>query len=65
MVDVVGIRFRKAGKMYYFDPAGINLEVNDSVVVKTARGTEIGHVVCASRQIEVNETDKQIGRAHV
>ncbi|GAF87026.1 unnamed protein product, partial [marine sediment metagenome] len=38
MAEVIGIRFKRAGRVYYFDPAGIDLEVNDHVVVKTARG---------------------------
>jgi len=55
MTEIVGIRFKKAGKVYYFDPAGIDLEVNDPVVVKTTRGLELGHVVIAPRQVLVNE----------
>ena len=55
MADVVGVCFRRAGKVYHFDPAGIDLEVNDYVVVETARGLELGHVVIAPRQVLVNE----------
>ena len=55
MAEIVGVRFKKAGKVYYFDPAGIDLEVNDYVVVKTTRGLEMGHVVIAPRQVLVNE----------
>jgi cell fate regulator YaaT (PSP1 superfamily) len=55
MAEIVGIRFKKAGKVYYFDPAGIDLEVNDCVVVKTTRGLELGYVVIAPRQVLVNE----------
>jgi len=55
MAEIVGIRFKKAGKVYYFDPTGIDLEVNDYVVVKTTRGLEMGHVVIAPRQVLVNE----------
>ena len=55
MAEIVGIRFKKAGKVYYFDPAGIDLEVNDYVVVKTTRGLEMGQVVIAPRQVLVNE----------
>jgi len=55
MAEIVGIRFKKAGKVYYFDPAGIDLEVNDYVVVKTTRGLELGYVVIAPRQVLVNE----------
>jgi cell fate regulator YaaT (PSP1 superfamily) len=55
MAEIVGIRFKKAGRVYYFDPAGIDLEVNDYVVVQTTRGLELGYVVIAPRQILVNE----------
>lgn len=45
MTEVVGIRFKKAGKMYYFDPAGLKLEKGDGAIVETARGVEYGTVV--------------------
>ena len=50
MPDIVGVRFKKAGKVYYFGPAGFDLKVNDNVVVQTARGVEIGQVVIAPKQ---------------
>jgi len=55
MADIVGVRFKKAGKVYYFDPAGIDLEVNDPVVVTTTRGLELGYVIIAPRQVLANE----------
>ena len=45
MTEVVGIRFKKAGKMYYFDPAGLKLEKEDGAIVETARGIEYGVVI--------------------
>ena len=51
MTDVVGIRFKRAGKIYYFDPAGIDLEVDEYVVVETSRGEEVGLVVIAPKQV--------------
>ena len=51
MAEVVGIRFKQAGKVYYFDPGELNLEVNDFVVVETARGLELGHIVIAPGQV--------------
>ena len=45
MIEVVGIRFKKAGKMYYFDPAGLKLEKEDGAIVETARGVEYGTVI--------------------
>jgi len=54
-VNIVGIRFKKAGRVYYFDPAGIELEVNDYAVVQTARGPEMGQVVISPRQVLASE----------
>lgn len=52
---VVGVRFKKAGKIYYFDPGSITLVAGDHVIVETARGLEYGQVVIGPR--EVAETD--------
>ncbi|BBB90329.1 MAG TPA: stage 0 sporulation family protein [Methylomusa anaerophila] len=51
MLIVVGIRFKKAGKIYYFDPGEIRLEPGDSVIVETARGIEFGDVVIGPREV--------------
>lgn len=45
MIDVVAVRFKKAGKLYYFDPAGIDLRIDDPVIVETSRGIEFGIVM--------------------
>lgn len=45
MVRVIGVRFRTAGKIYYFDPGKLNIRKNDHVIVETARGIEYGTVV--------------------
>lgn len=55
MVTVVGIRFKKAGKIYYFDPAGLNISKDDSVIVETARGVEFGDCVIGPK--EINEAE--------
>ena len=55
MADIVGIRFKRAGRVYYFDPSGIDLEINDHVIVDTSRGLESGRVVIAPRQVLGNE----------
>lgn len=55
MSDVVGIRFQQAGKVYYFDAAGIDLQVNDCVVVETSRGLELGRVVISPVQVILSE----------
>ena len=51
MVTVVGVRFKKAGKIYYFDPDNIEVSFNDFVVVETARGIEFGHVVIGPKEV--------------
>ncbi len=60
MADIVGVRFRRAGKVYYFDPAGMDLKVNDYVVVETSQGLELGHVVIAPRQVLANEVTEPL-----
>ncbi len=65
MADIVGIRFKRAGRVYFFDPAGIDLKVYDYVVVKTSRGLELGQVVIAPEQVldsEVGEPLKPVVR---
>jgi cell fate regulator YaaT (PSP1 superfamily) len=60
MAEIVGIRFKKAGRVYYFDPAGLDLEANDCVVVNTARGLELGYVVTAPKQIASDEMGRPL-----
>lgn len=55
MQTIVGVRFKKAGKIYYFDPGNLGLAKDDPVIVETARGLEFGHVVIPARQM--SETD--------
>ena len=51
MIKVIGVRFRKAGKIYYFDPADNYIEQGDNVIVETARGIEYGKVVLGTREV--------------
>jgi cell fate regulator YaaT (PSP1 superfamily) len=60
--EVVGVRFQRAGKMYYFDSAGIELAINDRVVVDTVMGPEMGNVVIAPKQVLLNEMPKPLKR---
>ena len=55
MVTVIGGRFRKAGKIYYFSPKEYEIKVGDNVIVETARGVEYGKVVIASKEISEEE----------
>lgn len=52
MVNVIGVRFRRAGKVYFFDPAGYDIKQGDKVIVETARGIEYGSVVLGPRDVE-------------
>ena len=52
MIKIVGVRFRKAGKIYYFDPAGMEIETGTHVIVETARGKEFGTVMIPPREME-------------
>ena len=55
-VEVVGVRFRSAGKVYYFDPKGLKVRIGDSVIVETARGPEFGEVSFGNRFIHKSST---------
>lgn len=52
MVNVIGVRFRSAGKIYFFDPAGYDIKQGNNVIVETARGIEYGYVVLGPRDVE-------------
>ncbi|MDP4120660.1 MAG: stage 0 sporulation family protein [Bacillota bacterium] len=55
MAEIIGVRFKDAGKVYYFDPDDQQLVPGDMVVVETARGIECGEVATANRQIPDND----------
>ena len=52
MTKVIGVRFRRAGKIYYFSPGKLKIDTGDHVIVETARGVEYGHVVIGTREVE-------------
>ncbi len=52
MLNIVGIRFKKVGKVYHFDPAGFELKIGDTVVVETTRGIEMGDVAVENHLID-------------
>lgn len=52
MIKVIGVRFRKAGKIYFFDPDGLEITDKDDVIVETARGIEFGKVVKSVMEVE-------------
>lgn len=55
MIEVIGVRFRTAGKVYYFAPAGYDVKHGNYVIVETARGVEMGKVVMSSKMVEDDE----------
>ena len=55
-VEVVGVKFKETGKVYYFDPNGFSVSEGDHVIVETARGVEFGDVVIANRMVDEKET---------
>ena len=54
-MTIIGVRFKAVGKIYYFDPAGLDVKLNDKVIVETARGVECGDVAIAQRDIDESE----------
>ena len=52
MTKVIGVRFRKAGKVYYFSPGDEEIKAGQHVIVETARGVEYGHVVLGSHEVD-------------
>ncbi|MBW3114691.1 MULTISPECIES: stage 0 sporulation family protein [Bacillaceae] len=55
MYDVVGVRFKKAGKIYYFDPGELDIQKDCYVIVETVRGVEFGKVVVERKQVGEND----------
>ena len=55
MIEVVGVRFSKKGRMYYFDKNDIALELGDEVIVETERGLQYGFVIKPSHQVDASK----------
>ncbi|MBR4306050.1 MAG: stage 0 sporulation protein, partial [Ruminiclostridium sp.] len=55
MTEVIGVRFKDVGKVYYFSPEKQKVQANQKVIVETARGVECGEVVIPNRMIEDGE----------
>ena len=52
MANVIGVRFRTAGKIYFFSPGNLDIRMKDNVIVETARGVEFGTVVMGPKDVE-------------
>ncbi|MCD7784061.1 MAG: stage 0 sporulation family protein [Oscillospiraceae bacterium] len=55
MTEIIGVRFKSVGKVYYFSPDGADIPVGTKVIVETARGVECGNVVLANKMVEDSE----------
>lgn len=55
MTRIIGVRFRPAGKIYYFAPGKIHIKKGQQVIVETARGIEFGHVVMGPKEVEEDQ----------
>ena len=55
MVEIIGVRFKQVGKIYYFSPKGIKFDAGDHAIVETVRGVECGEVVIANRNVDESE----------
>ena len=51
MKTIIGVRFRKPGKIYFFDPGNLKIEKGSNVIVETSQGQEFGEVIIANREI--------------
>ena len=52
MVEIVGVRFKRSGKIYYFAPNNIQLQNGDNVIVETARGVEFGEIAISNKEVD-------------
>lgn len=60
MTKIVGVRFKPVGKIYHFNPAGLEIKKNDFVVVETSRGIELGKVVVDEKEISPEQINKPL-----
>jgi len=55
MIEVIGVRFKEAGKIYYFDPNQFDITLDDHVIVETIRGVEFGKVVIVNKLVDIDD----------
>lgn len=60
MANIVGVRFKEVGKVYYFDPVNLDVKKDDCVIVETARGIEMGRVVFGTKSVSEEEIIKPL-----
>ncbi|MBO5349091.1 MAG: stage 0 sporulation family protein [Clostridia bacterium] len=60
MKKIIGVKFKRPGKIYFFDPGDFEINKNDSVIVETAMGEELGYVVVPKREIEESKINSPL-----
>ena len=60
MKNIVGVRFKKPGKIYFFDSNGLSIGKDDNVIVETSRGLEYGEVVISNRLLPEEKMDHEL-----
>ena len=60
MANVVGVRFKDVGKVYYFDPVGVDFKLDEKVIVETVRGIECGEIAIEPKEVSDNEIVKPL-----
>ena len=60
MANIIGVRFKKPGKIYFFDPNGKKIEKRNFVIVETSMGKEFGEVVISNRNIPDEKLEKPL-----
>ncbi|MCD7772745.1 MAG: PSP1 domain-containing protein, partial [Ruminococcus sp.] len=60
MAKIIGVKFKDVGKVYYFSPNGLELNVGDKVIVETARGVECGEVALGLKEISDEELNSPL-----
>lgn len=63
MAEVIGVKFKEGGKVYFFDPCGINVKAGAAVIVETARGLECGTVAEGNREVSDSDIVKPLKKA--
>ena len=63
MAEIIGVRFKEVGKIYYFDPNGGSYREGEAVIVETARGTECGTVAIPNREVEQSRVVKPLKKS--
>lgn len=64
MKKIIGVRFKKPGKIYFFDPQDLELNMGDKVIVETSMGEELGTVVVSKRELPDDKIEKNFKKSN-